>query len=429
MRAFSALWDEIARDRYGIADPALRQLRYGVQVNSLGLTEQQPENNAWRILIEMLGVTLSRDARARAVQLPTWNEALSLPRPWDQQWSLRLQQILAYETDLLEYDDLFTGSSVVERKVAELCDGVRAELATIAAMGGITAAIDNGYCKRELVAAMARRMARIESGEQIVVGVNKWTEALPSPLLGGVDGGVFQGDDPDAAAHALASLTTTRARRDDARAQAALVALEALARAGNPIMEASIECALARVTTGEWAGVLRNVWGEYRADIGIAGARLGDSGESWQALRARVDAYVAARGHRPRLLVAKPGLDGHSNGAEAIAVAARDAGFEVIYAGIRLEPAAIAAMAVQESVDVLGLSVLSGSHVELAAAVMAELQARGSEIAVVLGGTVPARDRAALEALGIRRVFTPGDFGLARMIGQLLDLATGEATR
>lgn len=429
MRAFAVLWDEIARDRYGVADPALRQFRYGVQVNSLGLTEQQPENNAWRILIETLGVTLSRDARARAVQLPTWNEALSLPRPWDQQWSLRLQQILAYETDLLEYDDLFAGNPVIERKVAELCHGARAELASIAAMGGISAAIENGYCKRELVTAMANRMARIERGDQIVVGVNKWTDALPSPLVGGADGGVFRGGDPNAVAHALASLTATRQRRDGARVQAALTALDQQARAGQPIMDASIECALARVTTGEWAGVLRGVWGEYRADAGVGGARTGATNATWQPLRARIDAYIAARGHRPRLLIGKPGLDGHSNGAEVIAVAARDAGFEVIYAGIRLEPAAIAAVAVQESADVLGLSVLSGSHLELAEAVMTELRARGSEIPVVLGGTIPARDRAALAALGIRRVFTPSDFQVATVIGELLDLAIGGDTR
>lgn len=423
MRAFAVLWDEIARERYGVEDPALRQLRYGVQVNSLGLTEQQPENNAWRILIEMLGVTLSRDARARAVQLPTWNEALSLPRPWDQQWSLRLQQILANETDLLEYDDLFTGNPVVGRKVVELCEGARAELAAIDQMGGIIAAIENGYCKRALVAAMASRMARIERGEQVVVGVNKWTEALPSPLLGGVDGGVFQGGDPNAAAQALASLASTRQRRDGTRAQAALEALDARARGGQPLMEASIECALARVTTGEWAGVLRGVWGEYRVDAGLGGAVLGVANTTWQQVRDRVDAYVATRGHRPRLLVGKPGLDGHSNGAEVISVAARDAGFEVIYAGIRLEPAAIAAMAVQESADLVGLSVLSGSHAELAQAVVAELRARGADIPVVIGGTIPARDRTALEALGIRRVFTPTDFQLANVVGELLDLA------
>ena len=422
MRAFAALWDGVCRDRYVVTDPKLRQLRYGVQVNSLGLTEQQPENNAWRILIEALGVTLSKDVRCRALQLPTWNEALSLPRPWDQQWSLRLQQILAYETDLLEYGDLFAGNPVIAAKVAELCAAATAELATIEGMGGIRGAIEAGYCKRELVRSMAARMARIERGEQTVVGVNRWTDGLPSPLITAGDGGVFAAD-PAAAEHALAALAETRARRDAGRVRAALAELEARARAGEPIMEASIACALARVTTGEWAGTLRGVWGEYRADTGVAGARVGGDGAAWASLRARVDAHVAAHGRRPRLLVGKPGLDGHSNGAEIIAVAARDAGFEVIYAGIRLEPAAIAAVAIQESVDLVGLSVLSGSHVELAAAVMRELRARGGEgVGVVLGGIVPAADHAVLRELGIRRVFTPSDFRIVDIVGELLDL-------
>jgi ethylmalonyl-CoA mutase len=417
MRAFAELWDELARERYGVTDPKLRQFRYGVQVNSLGLTEQQPENNAWRILIEALGVTLSRDARCRALQLPTWNEALSLPRPWDQQWSLRLQQILAYETDLLEYGDLFAGSPVVAAKVAELCDAARAELARIAAEGGIQGAIDSGYCKQELVRSMAARMARIERGEQVVVGVNRWTEALRSPLVGGDDGGVFHAD-PAAAEHALAGLAATRARRDAGRVAAALAQLAAAARAGQPLMEASIECALARVTTGEWTAALRGVWGEYRAQTGVAGARLG-AGDGWDALRAR----VAALPRRPKLLVGKPGLDGHSNGAEVIAVAARDAGFEVIYAGIRLEPAAIAQAAAQEDVDLIGLSVLSGSHLELTAAVMAELRERGAgEVPVVVGGVVPARDHAELLRIGVRRIFTPSDYRLTEIVGALIEL-------
>ena len=418
MRAFTQLWDELCRERYGVEDPKLRQFRYGVQVNSLGLTEQQPENTAWRILIEALGVTLSKDARCRALQLPTWNEALSLPRPWDQQWSLRLQQILAYETDLLEYGDLFAGSPVIAAKVEELCTAARAELARIAADGGIQGAIENGYCKKELVRSMAARMARIERGEQIVVGVNKWTEALPSPLVGGEDKGVFRAD-PAAADEARASLERTRARRDPARVTQTLAALEAAARAGQPIMEPSIACALARVTTGEWAGTLRGVWGEYRAQTGVAGASLGGGGEGWAAVRAR----VAALPRRPKLLVGKPGLDGHSNGAEVIAVAARDAGFEVIYAGIRLAPEAIAATAVQEDVDVIGLSVLSGSHLELTAAVLAELAARGAkDLPVVVGGVVPAGDHAELERLGVRRVFTPSDYKLVDIVGALVDL-------
>jgi ethylmalonyl-CoA mutase len=421
MRAFAALWDELCRERYGVTDPKLRQFRYGVQVNSLGLTEPQPENNAWRILIEALGVVLSKDARCRALQLPTWNEALSLPRPWDQQWSLRLQQILAYETDLLEYDDLFTGNPVIEAKVAALCDAARAELARIDAMGGIRGAIDSGYCKAELVRAMAARMGRIERGEQIVVGVNQWTDGLPSPLTAGDDGGVFRAD-PAAAEAALAALAETRARRDPAAAAAALAQLEAAARAGEPLMEPSIACALARVTTGEWAGALRAVWGEYRPHTGIAGAQLAE-GDGWADVRRRVEAHRQATGRRPRLLVGKPGLDGHSNGAEVIAVAAKDAGFEVIYAGIRLEPAAIAQTAVQEDVDLVGLSVLSGSHVELARAVLEELRARGaSEIAVVLGGTVPKSDHATLHELGVRRVFTPSDYRLVEVVGALLTL-------
>jgi len=417
MRAFGELWDELCRERYGVTDPKLRQFRYGVQVNSLGLTEQQPENNAWRIMIEALGVTLSKDARCRALQLPTWNEALSLPRPWDQQWSLRLQQILAYETDLLEYGDLFAGSPVIAAKVAELCAAARAELARIADAGGIQGAIESGYCKRELVRAMAHRMARIERGEQVVVGVNKWTDGLPSPLVGGNDGGVFRAD-PAAGEAALASLAATRSRRDAGRVQAALAGLVAAAKSGGSVMEASIECALARVTTGEWGAALRGVWGEFRAATGVAGASIG-GGETWQAIRAQ----VAALPRRPKLLVGKPGLDGHSNGAEVIAVAARDAGFEVVYAGIRLEPAALAETALQEDVDLIGLSVLSGSHLELTAAVLAELAARGAgDIPVVLGGVVPAHDHAELLRLGVKRVFTPSDYRLVDIVGALVGL-------
>ena len=430
MRAFGELWDELCRERYGVTDPKHRQFRYGVQVNSLGLTEQQPENNAWRILIEALGVTLSRDARCRALQLPTWNEALSLPRPWDQQWSLRLQQILAYETDLLEYGDLFAGSPVIAAKVAALCDAARAELARIAEAGGIQGAIESGYCKRELVRAMAQRMARIERGEQVVVGVNKWTDGLPSPLVGGDDGGVFRVD-AAAAEAALASLAQTKERRDAPRAKAALEALETAARTGGSVMAASIECALARVTTGEWAGTLRGVYGEYRAATGVAGATIssetggGGASDGWANLRAK----VAALPRRPKLLVGKPGLDGHSNGAEVIAVAARDAGFEVVYAGIRLEPAAIAQTALQEDVDVIGLSVLSGSHLELTAAVLAELAARGgAEIPVVVGGVVPAHDHAELRRLGVSRVFTPADYRLVDIVDALVGLVVERAS-
>jgi (2R)-ethylmalonyl-CoA mutase len=423
MRAFAQLWDELCRERYAVADAKLRQLRYGVQVCSLALTEQQPEVNAWRIAIEALGVVLSKHARCRALQLPTWNEALSLPRPWDQQWSLRLQQVLAYETDLLEYGDLFDGSPVVAAKVDELVRAVRVELARIAELGGIRVAVETGYCKRELVRSMAERMARIERGDQVVVGVNRWTDGLPSPLVGGDDGGVFRAE-PGAAAAAVAAVAATRARRDPARARAALDRLVAAARAGDGVIDASVECALARVTTGEWADALRGVWGDYRADTGVGGAAVGTHGgdPAWDALRAR----VAALPRRPKLLVGKPGLDGHSSGAEVIAVAARDAGFEVVYAGIRVAPAAIAQTAVQEDVDIVGLSVLSGSHLELAAAVVRELAARGAgDVAVVVGGTIPAGDRDALAALGVRRVFTPRDYRLADVVGGLVDLVAG----
>jgi (2R)-ethylmalonyl-CoA mutase len=328
-----------------------------------------------------------------------------------------LQQILAYETDLLEYGDLFEGSPVVANKVDELCAGARAELERIAGAGGIAAAIESGYCKRELVRSMAERMGRIERGEQVVVGVNRWTEALASPLVSGDDGGVFRAT--SSAGDAIASLERTRASRDAAKAAAAVERLEAAARAGEPIMEPSIACALARVTTGEWAGALRRVWGEYRATTGVAGARIGGADGAWDQLRAR----VAGLPRRPKLLVGKPGLDGHSNGAEVIAVAARDAGFEVVYAGIRLEPAALAETAVQEAVDVVGLSLLSGSHLVLVGAVVDELRARGAgDIPVVVGGVVPAADHAELARLGARRVFTPSDYKLADIIGALVDL-------
>jgi (2R)-ethylmalonyl-CoA mutase len=379
MRAFGQLWDELTRERYGIAEPKLRQFRYGVQVNSLGLTERQPENNAWRILLEALGVTLSKNARCRALQLPTWNEAMSLPRPWDQQWSLRSQQILAYETDLLEYPDLFDGSPVVAKKTTEIVDGARAELTKLLEAGGIERAIESGYMKHALVRSMSRRIAGIEAGEQIVVGLNKWTDGLPSPLTTGADGGVFKAD-PAAAEEALASLARTRATRDPARVAASLAALEAAAREDRSVMPASIECAKARVTTGEWADTLRRVFGEYRASTGVEGQAFAVAGDAWGALRARVDAHVARTGARPRIVVGKPGLDGHSNGAEIIAVAAKNAGFEVIFTGIRSTPEAIVATALQEGVDLVGLSILSGSHVELAAAVVAGLRAGGAAL-------------------------------------------------
>ena len=423
MRAFGELWDEYTRDRFGVTEEKYRRFRYGVQVNSLGLTESQPENNAWRILIEALGVTLSRDARARAIQLPAWNEALSLPRPWDQQWSLRLQQILAYETDLLEYPDLFEGSVVVRSKVDELKAQAREEIDKILDMGGVIAAIESGYMKSALVRSMSERMSAINTGEQIVVGLNKWADGLPSPLLGGEDGGIFKLDE-SAARDAIDSLERTRAGRDAARAEAALEALKAAARDGSSMMEPSIECALARVTTGEWAGALREVFGEYRPATGVDGQQLGLQGDRVEALRRRVTDLAEQLGHRPRIVVGKPGLDGHSNGAEVIAVSARHVGFDVVYSGIRLSPEEIVQSAVEEDADVIGASVLSGSHVELAEQLFEQLAKYGAaqRIAVVFGGIIPPDDFGKLEAIGVRRVFTPSDYELIDIMESIVDV-------
>ena len=423
MREFAALWGEITRDRYGVQNAKYRLFRYGVQVNSLGLTEEQPENNAWRILIEALGVTLSRNARCRALQLPTWNEALSLPRPWDQQWSLRLQQILAYETDLLEYPDLFEGSTVVESKVAALMAAAREELARIDAAGGAPAAIDSGYMKTALVRSQAERLARINAGEQIVVGRNQWTDGLPSPLLAGDDGGVFRVD-PAEAAETLEMLRATRSRRSDGAVRDALRALKDAAEGGKNLLPPSIACAKARVTTGEWADALRAVFGEYRAATGVEGAKLGLRGEKIDAIRRRVDAWAATQRMRPRILVGKAGLDGHSNGAEMIAVAARDAGFEVIYGGIRLTPEEIVRTAVDEDTAVIGLSILSGSHVEIARQVLEQLARHGvrDTMPVVVGGIIPDHDVAALHALGVKAVFTPKDYDLVDVMDRVLDV-------
>jgi (2R)-ethylmalonyl-CoA mutase len=423
MRAFTELWDEITRERYGVENPRFRRFRYGVQVNSLGLTEQQPENNAWRILLETLGVTLSRNARCRALQLPAWNEALGLPRPWDQQWALRLQQILAYESDLLEYPDLFDGSPVIESKVNDLKAQTRAEIDRILELGGIRAAVESGYMKSALVASMAERVSAINSGDKIVVGVNRWTEALDSPLISGEEGGIFRVD-PDEVRWTIDLFEETKVNRDNAKAEATLEALEAAARAGENLMEASIECALARVTTGEWSDALRRAFGEYRPPTGIEGQHLGLTSGQMDALRARSDEFTSRTGRRPRIVVGKPGLDGHSNGAEVIAVAARDAGFEVIYSGIRLTPAEIVQSAVDESAHVIGISILSGSHLELADQLMTELEAAGAtdEIAVVFGGIIPKEDMPTLEARGIKRVFTPSDFDLVQLMGELLNL-------
>ena len=428
MRAFVELWDETTRVRYGIADPELRRFRYGVQVNSLNLTEQQPENNAWRILIECLGVLLSRDARCRALQLPCWNEALSLPRPWDQQWSLRLQQILAYETDLLEYPDLFDGSPVVASKVEALAAAARNEISRILDMGGVRAAIEGGYMKSELVRSMAHRVARIATGEQVVVGVNRWADGLPSPLLAGDDSGMFR--PPRALAdEALAQLAAVRARRDGERVRGALAALRAAAASGENLVEPSIECALARVTTGEWADALRQVFGEYRAATGVDGQALPLDGARMAGLRERVERLCERRGRRPRVVIGKPGLDGHSNGAEVIAVSARDAGLDVIYAGIRLSPGEIVASAVEEGADLLGLSILSGSHMELVEEVMTLLEQAGAarDIPVVVGGIVPPADAAALLARGVRRVFTPADYQVADVVERIVELVEERA--
>ncbi len=423
MRAFVQLWDEITSERYGVKDARNRRFRYGVQVNSLGLTENQPENNAWRIVMESLAVTLSRKARCRALQLPAWNEAMSLPRPWDQQWSLRLQQILAYETDLLEYPDLFDGSLVVESKTAELVAVARAEIDRIVDMGGASAAIESGYLKSELVRSMAAKRTRIEGGEDVVVGVNRWTEGIASPLTTGADGGLFQIDASEVAA-TMAALERTRSERDATAVAETLAELARAAKSGASLMEPSIACAVARVTTGEWAETLREVFGEYRASTGVAGQHLALPGTANSDLGERVKSYVKKTGHRPRLLVGKPGLDGHSNGAEMIAVAASDVGFEVVYAGIRSTPEELAQTALQESVDIIGLSVLSGSHLELAEEFMECLRTRGidGDVKVVLGGIVPSGDIPKLLDLGLSRVFTPSDYQLGEVLANLLDL-------
>jgi (2R)-ethylmalonyl-CoA mutase len=419
MRAFVDLWDEITRNRYGVEDPKLRRFRYGVQVNSLGLTEQQPENNVYRILIEMLAVVLSKKARARAVQLPAWNEALGLPRPWDQQWSLRMQQIMAYETDLLEHGDLFDGNPVVEAKVEALKAGARAELARIDEMGGAVAAID--YMKGELVAANTARLARIEAGETVVVGVNRFTEAEPSPLTAG-EGGILVVDQGVEAGQ-VARLAAWREARDGAAVEAALAALRMAAASGENVMPASIAAAKAGVTTGEWGRAMRAVFGEYRAPTGVgraASAPAAGLGE----VRAAVEAASGRIGRRIKLLVGKPGLDGHSNGAEQIAVRARDSGMEVLYEGIRLTPAQIVNAALEESVHVVGLSILSGSHLELVGEVMRRMRAAGlDDVPVVVGGIIPDADAEALKAEGVARVYTPKDFELNRIMLDIVALA------
>jgi (2R)-ethylmalonyl-CoA mutase len=424
MRAFTRLWDEITRDRYGVTDAAKRRFRYGVQVNSLGLTEAQPENNVARIVLEMLAVTLSKDARARAVQLPAWNEALGLPRPWDQQWSLRMQQVLAFESDLLEYGDLFAGSYAVETKTTELAMAARAELERVRAMGGVVAAVESGYLKARLVAEHALRRARIESGEQVVVGVNAYTETEPNPLIADLDAAI-QTVDPEVEQHAVTALAEWRRTRDARAVDAALARLRAdAAEEAVNLMPATLDCARAGVTTGEWAGALREVFGEFRAPTGVgADAPTADASSGLVALREYVRQAGRERGRRLRILVGKPGLDGHSNGAEQIAVRARDAGFEVVYQGIRLTPAQIAAAAVAEDVHCVGLSVLSGSHLRLVPDVIERLRAAGApDIPVVVGGIIPDADAKALKDQGVAEVFTPKDYDMTESLARIVDL-------
>ena len=428
MRAFTELWDEITRERYGVQDAKLRRFRYGVQVNSLGLTEQQPENNVYRILLEMLAVTLSKDARARAVQLPAWNEALGLPRPWDQQWSLRLQQILAFETDLLEHDDIFNGSKVIDGKVAALKDAAREELRLIDDMGGAVAAVESSYMKQRLVESNARRVAAIEAGQQVVVGVNKYTDSAPSPLTASSDGGILTVDD-QAEAQAIERLKAWRASRDEKAVKAALAQLDADARAGSNIMPASIACAHAGVTTGEWAATLRRTYGEYRAPTGVSRAAANAPAVDLDELRARVDAVSSRLGRRLKILVGKPGLDGHSNGAEQIAVRARDAGMDIVYDGIRLTPVEIANAALEQGVHVIGLSILSGSHITLVQEVLERLRASGLDVPVVVGGIVPPEDAERLKAMGVARIYTPKDYDMCRIMGEIVDLVEAAHSR
>jgi (2R)-ethylmalonyl-CoA mutase len=432
MRAFVRLWDEITYQDYGVEEPKYRRFRYGMQVNSLGLTEQQPENNVYRILLEMLGVVLSRDARARAVQLPAWNEAMGLPRPWDQQWSIRLQQIVAYETDLLEYDDIFRHNPAIESKVDELCQAARAEIARIDRMGGAVAAIENSYMKERLVESNARRVAAIESGEQTVVGVNAYTQSEPSPLTSGTDGS-FLAVDPEAEREQIRSLNAWRESRDDAAAQAALAELKQAAREGRNVMEPSIQCAHAGVTTGEWGDALREVYGEYRAPTGVGkqGAPAGAQGPQRLAdVQARVEDLSERLGRRLKMLVGKPGLDGHSNGAEQIAVRARDAGFEVVYEGIRLTPAQIVGAALEEGVHVVGLSILSGSHVELVQEVMRRMREQGlAEVPVVVGGIIPENDAGTLRAAGVAAIYTPKDYDLTAIMADIVEIVDQETQR
>ncbi len=440
LRAMGILWEELGRERYGVTNPKLLRLRYGVQVNSLGLTEAQPENNVQRIVLEALAVTIGRDARARAIQLPAWNEALGLPRPWDQQWSLRIQQVLAYETDILEYPDIFEGSKVMEGLVEELLEGARAEMAVVAEHGGAVEAVP--YMKAALVDSHRERLRRIETGEQTVVGQNRFTGSEESPLTADAEGGILVVD-PAVEAEQIEALRRWRSQRDQAAVDAALAELARAAsgRAGSDtnLMEPTIAAARAGATTGEWSRTLREVFGSYRAPTGVgeassAPAEEGDSGldahgadggeaaRELARLRERVATLAERLGRRPKILVGKPGLDGHSNGAEQLAVRARDAGMDVVYEGIRLTPAQIAASALQEGVHVIGLSILSGSHRELIPAVLDALREAGVSAPVVVGGIIPEQDVAALKQAGVAAVYTPKDFDLTRIVGDIVEL-------
>ncbi|WP_081655957.1 protein meaA [Amycolatopsis vancoresmycina] len=423
MRAFTALWDELTRDRYGVTDPKARRLRYGVQVNSLGLTEAQPENNVQRIVLEMLAVSLSRGARARAIQLPAWNEALGLPRPWDQQWALRMQQVLAFETDLLEYEDIFDGSHVIQAKVDEIMAGAREEIARVQDLGGAVAAVESGYMKSQLVASLAEYRRGMEHGERVLVGVNKFETTEPSPLQ--AEGAkAIETVDPAAEKAAIQAIEEWRGQRDNAAVERSLATLKERAQTAENLFEATVDCARAGVTTGEWAGALREVFGEYRAPTGVSASAVAGTGDpELERVRARVRETEAELGERLRILVGKPGLDGHSNGAEQVAVRARDAGFEVVYQGIRLTPEQITAAAVQEGVHVVGLSVLSGSHLEVVPQVVNGLRAAGAgDVPVIVGGIIPPDDAALLLERGVARVFTPKDYELTGIMAGIVDL-------
>jgi (2R)-ethylmalonyl-CoA mutase len=420
LRAMGQLWEEIGRERYGVTEEKFLRMRYGVQVNSLGLTEAQPENNVIRIVLEALAVTLGRDARARALQLPAWNEALGLPRPWDQQWSLRIQQILAHETDILDYPDIFEGSKVMDGLVSEMADGARAEMAIVSEHGGAVAAV--GYMKTQLVESHRTRVGAIESGEQKVIGQNVFTSTEPSPLQQGEDGGILTVD-PAVEQNQIAAIEQWRSERDEAAAQAALDELRtAAADPDSNIMPPTLAAAKAGVTTGEWAAALRDVFGEYRGPTGVGDAAAAAGDDALDELRDRVEAVSESLGRRIKILVGKPGLDGHSNGAEQIAVRARDSGMDVVYEGIRLTPTRIAQAAVQEGVHVVGLSILSGSHRELIPQVLDELRAAGADVPVVVGGIIPKVDEEEMLAAGVARVYTPKDFEVSRIMGDIVDL-------